>query len=119
MRRQESRDAEYRGAGIESQIKGSVASGGRNSTGASVCLLLLNFASDVSLFISVSLQDVVFPLTLRLHSKSVYSQNNGEPFFLTVFVQILTARLFCITSFSLRLASVSTEAVIALGSQHS
>lgn len=110
---------------IESQIKGSVASGGRNSTGASVCLLLLNFASDVSLFISVSLQDVVFPLTLRLHSKSVYSQNNGEPFFffLTVFVQILTARLFCITSFvlffSLRLASVSTEAVIALGSQHS
>lgn len=109
---------------IESQIKGSVASGGRNSTGASVCLLLLNFASDVSLFISVSLQDVVFPLTLRLHSKSVYSQNNGELFFfLTVFVQILTARLFCITSFvlffSLRLASVSTEAVIALGSQHS
>lgn len=80
MRRQESRDAEYRGAGIESQIKGSVASAGRNSTGASVCLLLLNFASDVSLFISVSLQDVVFPLTLRLHSKSVYSQNNREPF---------------------------------------
>lgn len=66
---------------IESQIKGSVASGGRNSTGASVCLLLLNFASDVSLFISVSLQDVVFPLILRLHSKSVYSQNNGNLFF--------------------------------------
>lgn len=81
MRRQESRDAEYRGAGIESQIKGSVASAGRNSTGASVCLLLLNFASDVFLFISVSLQDVVFPLTLRLHSKSVYSQNNGNLFF--------------------------------------